>query len=202
MEIRKLVLTGGPCSGKTTVLGALAEEFRSLITLVPEVATILLSGGFPMPGKDLPWSESWQAAFQAAIVPLQRSFEDACQLLAQADGRELLVCDRGILDGAAYTPGGLPEFCVKYGVDSTEAAKRYEAVIHLESLATADPPKYGKIGNESRFEPLERARELEENTRQAWSSHPRHIVIEGRRGIEGKISETIGIVKFLLAERR
>lgn len=48
-----IVLTGGPCSGKTTVLRAIAEEFRGRIVLVPEVATLLLSGGFPIPGKDI-----------------------------------------------------------------------------------------------------------------------------------------------------
>lgn len=199
--MKKIVITGGPCSGKTTVIGALSEEFRSQIVLVPEVATVLLQGGFPVPGKDLPWSEEWQAAFQSAILPLQKSMEDTHVLMASGNGRRLVVCDRGILDGAAYTPGGVIEFCQRYGVDAGGAVARYEAVIHLESLATAVPEKYGKVGNESRFEPLERAQELEHATRAVWQEHPRHLVIDGRRGIEGKISEVIGIVRFLLAEK-
>ena len=199
--MKKIVLTGGPCSGKTTVLQALAEEFRGQIALVPEVATILLEGGFPLPGKDLEWSEDWQAAFQSAILPLQQSMEDAYILKAKVNDCKLAVCDRGVLDGAAYTPGGVDEFCRRYGVNAEEATSRYAAVIHLESLATADPEKYGKGNNESRFEPLERAQELEMATRAAWQSHTRQIVIDGRRGIEGKISEVIGIVRFLLAEK-
>lgn len=199
--MKKIVLTGGPCSGKTTVIRALQEEFGESIELVPEVATILLGNGFPIAGKDLQWSEAWQAALQGCILPLQRHTEDACQLVAEAHGRSVMVCDRGLLDGAAYTPGGLDAFGEKYGVDKDEALKRYSAVIHLESLATADPPKYGKTGNESRFEPLERAIELEQAVRLVWMTHPRHLIIDGKRGIEGKIAKVMGIVQFLLAEK-
>lgn len=172
-----------------------------MIILVPEVATILLEGGFPIPGKDLEWCEEWQASFQSAILPLQKSMEDTFVLKGNGNGGKVLVCDRGVLDGAAYTPGGVDEFCQRYGVDATEAMSRYTAVIHLESLATADPEKYGKAGNDSRFEPLERAQELEKATRGAWEKHPRHLVIDGRRGIEGKISEVIRIIRLLLAEK-
>ena len=183
------------------MLRTLSEEFGDQIKLVPEVATLLLGGGFPVPGKDLQWSEDWQSAFQSAVLPVQSSIEDANALSAQGNGCKVMICDRGILDGAAYTPGGVTEFCQRYGVNAGEAIGRYTAVIHLESLATADPEKYGKANNENRFEPLERAKELEMATRRAWEDHPRHLVITGQRGIEGKISEVIGIVRFLLAEK-
>lgn len=197
--MKKIVITGGPCGGKSTVMAAIQSEFRGQVMLVPEVATVLLEGGFPNPGRDLDWSEAWQAAFQAAILPLQTSFEDAFALSAEAKGAQLLVCDRGLLDGAAYTPGGVMVFVEKYNLKLKEALSRYDAVVHLESLASADPSKYGKANNEARFEPLERAQELEHATRAAWEHHPHRPLIEGRRGIEGKVSEVIGIVRYLLA---
>lgn len=200
--MEKIVLTGGPCGGKSTVLRAIKEEFGDQIVLVPEVATILLEGGFPVPGKDLPWSEEWQTAFQSAILPLQKSLEDAREMVAKSKCCRLVICDRGILDGAAYTPGGLDEFNSRYNVNTAAALARYGAVIHLESLATADPEKYGKSGNEGRFEPLERARSLEMATRSAWSGHSHQIIVSGRRGIDGKISEVIGIIRFILADNK
>jgi hypothetical protein len=167
---------------------------------VPEVATLLLAGGFPAPGKHLPWSPEWQAALEGAILPLQRSLEDAYALVAHSQGGRLLVCDRGLLDGAAYTPGGVAEFARRYGVDVAEAWARYEAVIHLESLATADPARYGKENNEARFEGLEEAQRLEHATRAAWAGHPRHLVVEGRGSLEGKVTEVLRVLRGLLAE--
>lgn len=198
--MKKIVLTGGPCSGKTTILRVLKEEFGALLILVPEVATMLLGNGFPVPGRDVEWSEAWQAAFQSAILPLQKAIEDAYMLAAARNGAKLIICDRGLLDGAAYTPGGVTEFCKRYHIDAIEALKRYHAIIHLESLAVVDPDKYGKTGNDQRFEPLERAVEIEGATKAAWEAHTKRMIIDGRRGIDGKISETIGIVRFLLTE--
>lgn len=197
--MKKIVLTGGPCGGKSTTLNALREEFAGQVAVVPEAATMLLSSGFPIPGKDCQWSEKWQANFQTAIATLQVSLEQTYAQVAEEKGIKLLICDRGILDGAAYTPGGSEEFCRRYGVNETSALEGYEAVIHLESLATAVPEKYGKAGNEHRLEGLEDAQALEAKTRQAWAKHSRHIVIHGNRGIDRTISEAIGIVRFLLA---
>ncbi|MDP1814546.1 MAG: ATP-binding protein [Leadbetterella sp.] len=198
-SIKVVVLTGGPCSGKSTVLRALQDEFGEQLVVVREVATVLLEGGFPLPGKDLDWSEDWQSALQSAIVPLQVSFEQSHTLIAKHRQVKLLVCDRGLLDGAAYTPGGTAEFCKRYGIIETEAYSRYKTVIHLESLAHSNPELYGKAGNEARFESVERAQELEQATRTAWQKHPHRIIIEGKRGVEEKIAETIGIVRDLLA---
>lgn len=198
--MKKIVITGGCHSGKTTVLETLKKEFPNKILFIKEVATILLDNGFPRPGVDLPWSEEWQAEFQLAILPLQRSMENTSELRARHNGCEVIVGDRGILDGAAYTPGGVETFCKMYGITLAEILERYYAVIHLESLATASPEQYGKAGNAHRFEPLERARMIEMATREVWSRHPRHLFIHGRRTIEEKVEEVLGIIKLFLAE--
>ncbi|EKE25576.1 MAG: hypothetical protein ACD_5C00113G0003, partial [uncultured bacterium] len=44
-SIKVVVLTGGPCSGKSTVLRALQDEFGEQLVVVREVATVLLEGG-------------------------------------------------------------------------------------------------------------------------------------------------------------
>ncbi|KAG5859811.1 hypothetical protein KMI_04g06160 [Encephalitozoon hellem] len=47
-QILRVCLTGGPCGGKTTVQGFVAEEFERMgwrVFRSPEVATIILGGG-------------------------------------------------------------------------------------------------------------------------------------------------------------
>lgn len=204
--MKKIVITGGCHSGKTTILNALKQEFPHQVLVVKEAATLLLDNGFPRPGTDLPWSEEWQAAFQSAILPLQQSLENTSELMAQHQQHKVIVFDRGILDGAAYTPGGVREFCRIFHLNLHEVLLRYDKVIHLESLSTANPEEYGKSGNQNRFEPLERAQMLEMATREAWSQHPQHIFVHGRRTIEEKTSEVLNIIAHrilipLLAER-
>ena len=200
-SIRMIVLTGGPCAGKTTVLKALQEEFAGKAVFVPEVATMLLVNGFPVPGKDMQWSEEWQACLQDAILPLQRTIENAYALMAKSKKVKLVICDRGILDGAAYASGGVSEFCDKNDLEIETELGRYDAIIHLESLAAVCPEKYGQTNNEARFETLERAQQLEEAVKEAWKGHSHQTIIDGKHGIDGKIAQVIGIVKFVLSKK-
>lgn len=97
-SLYRVVLTGGPCGGKTTALAKLKErleEFGFLVVTVPEVATLLFSGGVP-----LPHDEASGFAFQKHLLRLQRELEDAITALARGTGRRaLVVCDRGLMDG-------------------------------------------------------------------------------------------------------
>jgi len=196
--MKKIVITGGPCAGKTSALEALKQKFGDQILVVPEAATILLAGGFPTPGKDIEWSLDWQDAFQAAVTKLQHSLERSYQLIAKQRNIKLLICDRGILDGAAYTPGGRKEFVRRYEVDEESTAKSYFAVIHLESLATAQPHLYGQGNNEHRFESLEEAQALELRTREAWSKHFRHTIIENKSDLATTIAAVIKTISALI----
>ncbi len=71
-------------------------------------------------------------------------------------------------------------------------------MIHLESLATSHPERYGTEGNASRYESLEQAQSLEHATREAWGNHPRRIFVGGDRGMEGKIEDVIAAIRDML----
>ena len=68
-KIWKLVLTGGPCGGKTTGQARLSTFFENLgwkVYRVPETATVLLGGGVNF--ADLP--EYAQIEFQVWLITL------------------------------------------------------------------------------------------------------------------------------------
>ena len=47
-EIFRIVLTGGPCAGKTTAITSIADRLRDLgytVYIVPEAATMIFSSG-------------------------------------------------------------------------------------------------------------------------------------------------------------
>lgn len=200
--MKKIVLTGGPCAGKSTVLAVLQQQFAGQVLVVPEAATMLLSSGFPLPGRDLAWSPEWQTAFQTAIAALQPQLERAYELQAVERGARILICDRGLLDGAAYTPGGLDEFCRRYAVALEEARARYASIFHLESCATGAPEFYGTAGNEVRMEAIEEAIALEHKTRAAWQGHPEWIFLSCVGGVEGKIRAACQTLRALIGESR
>jgi len=197
--MQRIVLTGGPGAGKTTIMEKLKKEriFQKKIIFVPEAAVMLLSSGFPVPGQDLEWSPNWQRAFQSVVFPLQKSLED---IYAFENKKAcILLCDRGLLDGAAYISEKIDKFCQKFGVNKKAILSRYIAVIHLESLATANPKEYKKLkGQNFRFENLEKAQIIEMKTRKVWKDHPNYFFIEGNQGLREKTLRVLEIIKSFI----
>jgi predicted ATPase len=117
--MKKIVITGGPSIGKTTVIELLAS--RGYKTL-PEVARIIIEeetikGSDVLPGKNL-------QKFQQAVAERQLAIE------AQAEG-DIVFLDRSLVDGAGYCRYGgvvVPEAILEQG------RHRYDKVFLLASL--------------------------------------------------------------------
>ena len=99
----KIVLTGGPCGGKTTSLARLSSYLRERgwdVCTVPEAATVMFTNGISRRAFEVP---GWDVVFQANLMLLQRQLEDSVANAAVAAGRRtVLLCDRGLMDGKAY----------------------------------------------------------------------------------------------------
>ena len=67
MKITKIVITGGPCAGKTTAMSWIQNAFSQMgyaVLFVPETATALKSGGVA------PWTCGTNTDFQAIDLRL------------------------------------------------------------------------------------------------------------------------------------
>jgi len=195
-NVIKIVLTGGPYAGKTTILDLLKERYGHMMVFLPEVATTLLDSGYKMDSD--PPSPEWQSKFQTAILKAQIELEDKAVAEAARGVCKLVICDRGILDGAAYTPGGVEAFCKLHGLDQQEMISRYGTVVHMETRAIAAPHEYGDASNEHRHEGVEAALALDKATWLAWENHPRHVRALSAQGIMAKFRLMDMIIDFSL----
>lgn len=199
--ILKIVLTGGPCAGKTTILNAIIAEFsKSKVLIAAEVATAIFEMGYPLAGRDISYSDRWLQELQLTIIPLQRYLESQLVATARENGQSMIICDRGKMDPAAYLLGGQAELSERFGIETEQTLNEYEMVIHLESLATANPDLYVQLKstNPHRRETLEQAQALEMRTREAWAGHPNWHFIAGGQGIEAMTSQVINLLSAYL----
>ena len=100
MEITKIVITGGPCAGKTTAMSWVQNAFTQKgyrVLFVPETATELINGGVA------PWTCGSSTDFQKNLLSLQLVKEKVFEAAARTMDAEkiLMVCDRGALDNKA-----------------------------------------------------------------------------------------------------
>ena len=177
-EIKKIVLTGGPCAGKTTALVKINEYFSGMgykVFMVPEVPTLYSQGGwnYLTPNRNLYYEG------ERAILETQLALEDSFQRLAEVCTKPvLMVCDRGTMDISAYMkPEEWEEITAMCGSDSNRLRERYDAVLHLVSAADGAEQYYTTATNAIRYENadeegLRLARELDKKVIKAWTGHP------------------------------
>ena len=70
--------------------------------MVPEAATILMLGGALIQTPKMSFSNA--VKFQINLMKLQMNLEDIFVEIAQSsDQPTIILCDRGVMDGSAYT---------------------------------------------------------------------------------------------------
>ena len=157
--------------------------------LVPEAATLLFSGGFP-----LPVSDETRRAAQRAIYFVQRELEAACTVHAPDDA--VVLCDRGTADGAAYWKG-TPDFFEAVGSTREAEHARYHTVIHL-----AVPGVGGgyNLQNPTRKETPEEARRVDEGITRAWAGHPRLFDVSNETDFVHKLERAMALITAAMEE--
>ncbi len=188
----RIVLTGGPGGGKTTAADMLRREFTDRVVLVPETATMLFMGGFPR--VDDP--EARRAA-QTAIFHVQRNLEEVQAALFPG---QILLCDRGTIDGAAYWPDEADAFFVAQGTTLEDELARYHHVIFFETAAVGGLSI--DSGNPARIEGTQQAVDLDRRLRALWSKHPRFHFVPHGPSFLAKITTGLHTLTEILAGAR
>lgn len=181
----KIVLTGGPCAGKTTISEIIVKKYAARLTLVPEAASLLFNGGFPR-RSDAPGSRCQQRA----IYHVQKELE---QITALDNPGTALICDRGSLDGIAYWPNGTDEFLQAIGSTMSKEVERYDWVLHLDTTGIKEYRR-----SPARVEDFRHASEINERVKNAWSAHPRRIVIPHNDDFSVKIQTVLAHIEKIL----
>lgn len=195
-KVFKVVLTGGPCGGKTTGQSRLCTFFENLgwkVYRAQETALVLMSGGV----KFSELSKEQAFKFQENLIKTMMQVENTYFDLAQTCPQNcLVVCDRGLMDGSAYLP---PEDWERMKQENGWSEvdlrdNRYNQIIHMVSAACGAEPFYTCAGHKTRSEDIGVARHLDKCTSQAWVGHPYYDVIDNTTDFEEKIYRMIHAV--------
>ncbi|KAK5645450.1 hypothetical protein RI129_006750 [Pyrocoelia pectoralis] len=195
-KVYRLVLTGGPCGGKTTGQSRLCTFFENLgwkVFRVPETASVLLSGGIKF--SDLNAEQVYQ--FQENLLKTMLQIENTFFELASTSSRNcLIICDRGAMDPSAFISKETWERMMRENNWNNVELRdnRYNQIVHMVTAARGAEDFYSTEDHACRSEGVDLARDLDHNAAAAWVGHPYFDVIDNSTDFEGKMRRMIGSV--------
>ncbi len=202
--IKKIVLTGGPCAGKTSALQRIVEHFSALgykVFTIPETPTLFTQSGMDY----LTTNRAFFYEGEKATLEIQMALEDKFYLMAKTLDRPcLIVCDRGCLDISAYMkPEMWDELTRLSGVTTEQLRNRYDAILHLTTTACGSEEFYTTSTNAQRYEQANEegmriARELDKKVYDAWTGHPHVRIIDNQKYFSQKADVVIKEIENVL----
>ena len=186
MRVNKIVLTGGPCAGKTQILEYLREELPKkgyYVIVVSETASEYIRGNM-LPKSDIEHVLMFQDIMLHTQLVKENSVEKYANLIKE-NQEVIILYDRAIMDNRAYlSQEDFDNFLEKYNLDEMKILDRYDLVIDLISTATLKKDSYEL--NDTRSESIDEAKTRDELTSLAWLLHKNLKVIKPTNTLDEK----------------
>ncbi len=190
-QIYTIVLTGGPCGGKTTALRLLEEALLRAnyeVINVEEAATTIISSGVIPNDSTVNMEE-----FQKLILRKQLFNEELFKTAMYKTNKPLvIILDRGAVDGKAYVENMTWKKVLKEeSLDEISLYARYDLVLHLVTAAIGAEEAYTTANNSARRETLDEAKVQDDLTRRAWNGHNNLKFIDNKGTFKEKMQKVI-----------
>ena len=188
-KIWHLVLTGGPCAGKTTAINTIEKKLTQkgyAVLIVPETATELIINGVRPFGDCLSMLDFQRILYQKQLHK-ESLYLKVAELLPS--DKVIILYDRGMLDNKSYVTD--EEFALllkELNLSETTVRDKYDAVFHLVTAANGAEEFYTLANNAARMETIEEARALDNQCIRNWTGHTHLRVIDNSTDFDRKIN--------------
>lgn len=202
MNIYRIVLTGGPCAGKTTACNTIKKYLKDKnipCLVVPETATELIPNIVFKEIRNL-------YEFQELVMKRQLVKEVDTLLYARNNYKDydkcVIIYDRGLFDNCAYLESinDFRRLLSRFDLDEVTSLERYDMVIDLLSLATCKESEYN-LSNEARTEDVSYARILDNKTSNVWANHHNLKILRSDVSLKEESENIINLVNNLLEDK-
>ena len=197
-KILKVVITGGPCAGKTSALEKIKNYYENKnikVFVINETATELINQGIT------PWNQDGSLKFQTTRLKLQLQKENEIdeKINTLKNENVLVIYDRGLLDTLAYvSKKEFNELLKQFNLNIIDARDKYDAVFHLLTTAKDKQEFYTLENNKARIETIEEASILDDKVISAWCGHPHFRIINSYDTFNEKVNTLINEIDSLL----
>lgn len=198
-KVTKVVITGGPSSGKTECIYKVKEHFEKIgykVIVIPSVGTALIQCGI------YPWDAVNEDDFERMNLGAKIKLEEiADEAVSNINASKILIlCERGTVDVKAYTSNrNFQQICKEYNTSEEELKNAYDAVFHLKTVAKGYRDQYKQVPVYRKEDP-DTAIYLDDKVIEAWSGQNNFRIIDAYPYFEDKMMKLINEISYVLHE--
>ena len=202
--IAKIVLTGGPCAGKTSTIPRIEEHLIEKgyhVLILNECATETIKQGIRPFGNNAATVYDFENEILKLQLFKEKRLKESVNYYPD-DTKVVILYDRGSVDVYAYLGKEQYDRILKENnLKHEELVNEYDLVIHMITVAADMENRYSNANNKTRFEDSEEAINVDNNIKEAWNDCPNLKVVPVCEYLEDKIQMTINYVDELLKEK-
>jgi CYTH domain-containing protein len=210
-QVKKIVITGGPCAGKDTGLKEIVPRLWEIGIrpfVVDEVVTRFFKGGIRDIGeiarKNPRKHFEIQKQIMLEIMSEIKRFENLAALFP--NDKCAILLNRGPMDGAAYIPRGDFDIVLEENrLTLSDVRDSFDGVIHLVTTADGAEKVWQRAKsnneNEARWEDTpEQAIAVDRRTQRVWVGTPHFRILDNSTDWNGKVDRLFKSVLRILGE--
>ncbi len=196
-EVIKIVLTGGPCGGKTTALKYVSQRLKDcgvpVITVEEFAARLMNEEKTP---QNMGRYEFHKLLFEMELNETAKKIRLAEAMDCE---RVVILFDRGLLDSRVYvTEEEFARYSALHSLNEDIIRNSYDAVFHLVTAANGAEEYYNLKNNAARSESPEEAKWLDDETLAVWTGTEHLRIIDNSTSFDKKLDRLMNEILAVL----
>lgn len=185
----KILITGGACAGKTTVLNVIKNYLKRKkcnVKIIEEVPTKLIN-------ESITPEKVGKMAFQELIIKNQIENEKNCDY----DG--VIIFDGSPIDSMKFiNRDEFDVFVRKYNTSFEKIINGYDGIIFLETVAKEFPELYSNDNNKARLTDVDAAIDRNDKLLNIYNNNSNVYLIKPTKDIEIKKNKIIEVIESII----
>lgn len=197
--VKRIVLTGGPCGGKTTAIKEIRKKFENenyVVLNINETATEIMQMGIkPFGDNSISMYE-----FQKYVFSEQLQNEQMLEKYIKENSNKNIIAlyDRCIIDNKSYvSTDEFNKLMNEFNINEKEYINRFDLFIHMVSAAIGTN-EYTLSNNEARSESKIEAKEKDDKIKECYKDVPNHFIADNSTDFNDKVDKVINLIENIL----
>lgn len=196
-SIKKILITGGPCAGKTSSINEIKKYYEKKnynVLIVPETPTALITGGITP-------KEIGNMNFIKLVINVQMKLQQYYQEKANQinENKVIIIFDGCPIDCLKFISREEFDNLIKeYDLSFEKIINEYDGIIHLESVANRFPEMYSTETNKARGTDEVIAAKREDLLLKVYDKCQNRIIVHCYEEFDEKVENVINACELIL----